>query len=69
MPEPSSWAMMMLGLFGVGFTAYRRKGKAGFRFAVSGSDESGFKARGTAPRGATGLSDLGDKDVRPCGSA
>lgn len=24
-PEPSTWAMMILGLFGVGFMAYRRK--------------------------------------------
>lgn len=26
-PEPSTWAMMMLGFAGVGFTAYRRKKK------------------------------------------
>lgn len=32
-PEPTTWAMMILGFFGVGFMAYRRKGKAGFRFA------------------------------------
>ena len=33
-PEPSTWAMMILGFFGVGFIAYRRKDKrAGFRFA------------------------------------
>jgi hypothetical protein len=32
-PEPSTWAMMILGFFGVGFMAYRRTGKAGFRFA------------------------------------
>lgn len=33
-PEPSTWAMMILGFFGVGFLAYRRKssGKA-LRFA------------------------------------
>jgi len=33
-PEPSTWAMMILGFFGVGFMAYRRKssGKA-FRLA------------------------------------
>ena len=24
-PEPSTWAMMILGFFGVGFLAYRRK--------------------------------------------
>ena len=24
-PEPSTWAMMVIGLFGVGFMAYRRK--------------------------------------------
>jgi hypothetical protein len=24
-PEPSTWAMMLLGFFGVGFMAYRRK--------------------------------------------
>jgi PEP-CTERM motif len=26
-PEPSTWAMMLLGLFGVGFMAYRRNDK------------------------------------------
>jgi hypothetical protein len=25
-PEPSTWAMIILGFFGVGFMAYRRKG-------------------------------------------
>jgi hypothetical protein len=24
-PEPSTWAMMILGFFGIGFMAYRRK--------------------------------------------
>jgi len=24
-PEPSAWAMMILGFFGVGFMAYRRR--------------------------------------------
>ena len=24
-PEPSTWAMMILGFFGVGFMAYRKK--------------------------------------------
>jgi hypothetical protein len=33
-PEPSTWAMMILGFVGVGFMAYRRKDKlAGFRLA------------------------------------
>jgi hypothetical protein len=32
-PEPSTWAMMILGFFGVGFMAYRRKGRASLRFA------------------------------------
>jgi hypothetical protein len=32
-PEPSTWAMMILGFFGVGFMAYRRKGQAALRFA------------------------------------
>jgi hypothetical protein len=32
-PEPSTWAMMMLGFFGVGFMAYRRKSNSSFRFA------------------------------------
>jgi hypothetical protein len=32
-PEPSTWAMMILGFLGVGFLAYRRKNKAAFRFA------------------------------------
>ena len=31
--EPSTWAMMILGFFGIGFTAYRRKSKPTFRFA------------------------------------
>jgi hypothetical protein len=32
-PEPSTWAMMILGFFGVGFAAYRRKSKLTFRLA------------------------------------
>jgi hypothetical protein len=33
-PEPSTWAMMILGFFGVGFMAYRRKSQGGhFRLA------------------------------------
>lgn len=32
-PEPSTWAMMILGFFGVGFMAYRRKSKVALRFA------------------------------------
>jgi hypothetical protein len=32
-PEPSTWAMMILGFAGVGFMAYRRKSKPTFRFA------------------------------------
>jgi PEP-CTERM motif-containing protein len=31
-PEPATWAMMILGFFGVGFLAYRRGGKQSFRF-------------------------------------
>jgi hypothetical protein len=30
-PEPSTWAMVILGFFGVGFMAYRRKGQATLR--------------------------------------
>jgi hypothetical protein len=30
-PEPSTWAMMILGFFGVGFMAYRRKGQVTLR--------------------------------------
>jgi hypothetical protein len=30
-PEPSTWAMMLLGFAGVGFMAYRRKSKPAFR--------------------------------------
>ena len=32
-PEPSTWAMMILGFFGVGFMAYRRQPKFGVRLA------------------------------------
>jgi hypothetical protein len=32
-PEPSTWAMMILGFFGVGFMAYRRKSPSAFRLA------------------------------------
>jgi hypothetical protein len=32
-PEPSTWAMLVLGFAGVGFLAYRRKNKVTFRFA------------------------------------
>jgi PEP-CTERM motif len=32
-PEPSTWAMMVLGFAGIGFMAYRRKSKTGFRLA------------------------------------
>ena len=32
-PEPSTWAMMILGFFGVGFMAYRRQSKPALRFA------------------------------------
>jgi hypothetical protein len=30
-PEPSTWAMMILGFFGVGFMAYRRKSQGALR--------------------------------------
>jgi hypothetical protein len=32
-PEPSTWAMMILGFFGVGFTAYRRNQRPMLRLA------------------------------------
>jgi hypothetical protein len=32
-PEPSTWAMMILGFAGVGFLAYRRKRGVAFRLA------------------------------------
>jgi hypothetical protein len=32
-PEPSTWAMMLLGFAGVGFLAYRRKRSSSFRLA------------------------------------
>jgi hypothetical protein len=32
-PEPSTWAMLVLGFAGIGFMAYRRKNEATFRFA------------------------------------
>jgi PEP-CTERM motif len=31
-PEPSTWAMLTLGFFGVGFSAYRRQRRSTFRF-------------------------------------
>jgi hypothetical protein len=33
-PEPSTWAMMILGFCGLGFLGYRRKGSAAFRPAA-----------------------------------
>lgn len=30
-PEPSTWAMMIIGFFGIGFLAYRRQGQGGLR--------------------------------------
>ncbi len=32
-PEPATWAMMILGFMGIGFVAYRRKAKVAFRLA------------------------------------
>jgi hypothetical protein len=32
-PEPATWAMMILGFMGIGFLAYRRKSEASFRLA------------------------------------
>ena len=32
-PEPSTWAMLMIGFAGVGFMAYRQKSKQGIRLA------------------------------------
>jgi hypothetical protein len=32
-PEPSTWAMIILGFAGIGFLSYRRKGRASFRLA------------------------------------
>ena len=32
-PEPTTWAMMVIGFAGVGFMAYRRKGQGQFRLA------------------------------------
>ena len=32
-PEPATWAMMLLGFAGVGFIAYRRKRSSSFRLA------------------------------------
>jgi hypothetical protein len=32
-PEPATWAMMILGFMGVGFLAYRRKNRPSFRIA------------------------------------
>jgi hypothetical protein len=32
-PEPSTWAMLLLGFAGIGFMAYRRKSKPAFRLS------------------------------------
>jgi hypothetical protein len=32
-PEPSTWAMMILGFLGIGFVAYRRKSNSVLRIA------------------------------------
>jgi hypothetical protein len=32
-PEPATWAMMILGFMGIGFMAYRRKSPSAFRLA------------------------------------
>jgi hypothetical protein len=32
-PEPSTWAMIVLGFAGIGFLSYRRKGRGSFRLA------------------------------------
>jgi PEP-CTERM motif len=32
-PEPSTWAMMILGFAGIGFMAYRRKSRGALRLA------------------------------------
>jgi hypothetical protein len=32
-PEPSTWAMLILGFAGIGFMAYRRRGQQNFRLA------------------------------------
>ena len=32
-PEPSTWAMLLLGFFGIGVLAYRRKSKPAFGLA------------------------------------
>lgn len=32
-PEPATWALMILGFLGIGFVAYRRKATSAFRFA------------------------------------
>jgi PEP-CTERM motif len=34
-PEPSTWAMMLLGFAGVGFMAYRRKSKPALMAAAA----------------------------------
>jgi PEP-CTERM motif len=34
-PEPSTWGMMILGFFGVGFMAYRRKSQGGLRLRLA----------------------------------
>jgi hypothetical protein len=33
-PEPSTWAMMILGFFGIGFMAYRKR-KNGFALTAA----------------------------------
>jgi hypothetical protein len=44
-PEPSTWAMMLLGFAGIGFTAYRRKSKSALMAAWSTIPRIELKSR------------------------
>jgi hypothetical protein len=47
-PEPSTWAMMIVGFLGLGFMAYRRKNQRAL-WLVSEPPDEGMKAYGPAP--------------------
>jgi hypothetical protein len=59
-PEPSTWAMMLLGFAGVGFMAYRRKSKPSLMAACCPRWAGRLKGRG--PGAIRGLSLCAEHD-------